>query len=139
MAEAMADGVPPLARILMTACWPGPLTLVLRAAPGVPDGLTAGTGKIGVRFPADDFCVAMVRHAGAPVVSTSANRPGEEPAARFDLLLGQFGEAVDLAVDGGERRGKASTIVDVSGGSLEILREGAYSAADLRRALSEKP
>lgn len=136
MAAAMAAEVPPLARRLMDVCWPGPLTLVLRAASGVAGGLTAGTGKLGVRFPADEFCVAMVRFAGAAVVSTSANRTGEEPADRFDPLLAQFGEEVDLAIDGGLRRGRPSTIVDVSGGSLDILREGAYSTADLRRAAS---
>jgi L-threonylcarbamoyladenylate synthase len=134
MAASMAAEITPLARKLMDACWPGPLTLVLRAAAGVAEGLTAGTGKLGVRFPADEFCVAMVRFAGAAIVSTSANRTGEEPADRFDPLLAQFGTEVELAIDGGPRRGRPSTIVDVSGGSLEILREGAYSAADLRRA-----
>jgi L-threonylcarbamoyladenylate synthase len=139
MAGDVVAEIPPAARTLMDSCWPGPLTLVLRAAPGVPEALTGGSGKIGVRLPADEFCVRMVRQAGAAVVSTSANRSGVEPAGRFDLLFAQFGGVVDLAVDGGGREGKPSTIADLSDGTLVILREGAFSAAELTRALSGKP
>ncbi len=139
MAGGMAAVVPPLARRLMDLFWPGPLTLVLEAAPGVPDLLTAGTGKVGIRLPADEFCRRLVNRCGSPLVSTSANRSGVEPSAAFTALLREFGGEVDLAVDSGERQSPPSTIVDVSEGVLTIVREGVVSALELTRAISSRP
>lgn len=139
MAAGMTAGVPRLARRLMDLFWPGPLTLLLKAAPGVQELLTAGTGKVGIRLPADEFCRRLVNRCGSPLVSTSANRSGVEPSGNFAALLREFGGEVDLAVDSGERHSPPSTIVDVSEGVLTIVREGVVSALELTRAISSRP
>ncbi len=139
MAIGMSDGVSPLARHLMDIFWPGPLTLILRAAPGVEGLLTAGTGKLGVRLPADEFCRRLSTRCASPLVSTSANRSGVQPEGDYPSLLREFGGEVDLAVDGGVRRSAPSTIADVSDGTLTIVREGAVSALELTRAISGRP
>jgi L-threonylcarbamoyladenylate synthase len=139
MASAMTTDPPPLARRLMDLFWPGPLTLVLTAAPAVSPLLTAGSGKIGVRLPADEFCRRLALRCESPLVSTSANRSGVPPVAAVTALIRQFSVQIDLAVDGGERVSPPSTVVDVSAGELRIIREGAISATDLARALSTRP
>lgn len=135
MADGLAASVPPGARKLMESCWPGPLTILLPGRPGLPAPLTAGGGLIGIRLPDDDFCRRLVSMTGGPVVSTSANRTGEDPPADFTELMGQFSGEVDLAVDAGRKAGKPSTVADLSGGRMVIVREGAYSESDLRRVL----
>ncbi len=139
MAGEMAVEIPALARRLMDLFWPGPLTLVLRAAPAVSELLTAGTGKIGVRLPADEFCRKVAQRCGSALVSTSANRSGIEPSDEIESLLRQFGAEVDLAVDAGNRYSPPSTVADVSDGRLTIVREGAISVMELTRALSTRP
>jgi L-threonylcarbamoyladenylate synthase len=139
MAEGLAADIPALARKIMRLFWPGPVTLVLKASAGIPEPLTAGTGKIGIRLPADEFCRRLAGRCGSAVVSTSANPPGKETSPDFRSLLRLFGGAVDLAVDAGERSSPPSTVADVSDGSLTIVREGAVSGADLTRALSTRP
>lgn len=125
LATALVTGVPPPASRLMERFWPGPLTIVLRAAPGVSALLTAGTGTIGIRLPADEFCRRLGLRCGEPILSTSANRSGTPPAAGLEELAREFEGEVDLVVDAGERRSAPSTLVDLTGGTPVIVREGA--------------
>jgi L-threonylcarbamoyladenylate synthase len=107
---------------LIARHWPGALTLVLPAAPGVPASMRHPDGTVALRCPGNEFLRRTVQLAGSIVVSTSANRPGEPPMTR---ALGPLGEAVDLVVDQGELPGTASTIVAVERESVRVLREGA--------------
>ncbi len=139
MAEEISAGVPATARRLMDAFWPGPLTIILEAAPSVSRLLTAGTGTIGVRLPADDFCRRTSGRCGSALLSTSANRTGIEPSAAIGALRREFAPLVDLIVDAGARISPPSTLADCSKGELTILREGAISGARILRALSSPP
>ena len=138
MAGELAVEIPPLARRLMDLFWPGPLTLVLRAAPAVSQLLTAGTGKIGIRLPADEFCRKVSQRCASALVSTSANRSGIEPSREIGTLIRQFGAEVGLALDAGERISPPSTVADVSEGRLTIVREGTIPVTELTRALSTR-
>ena len=102
--------------------WPGALTLV---APVRPDaGLAVGTGTtLGVRFP-DDALVRAIADRMGPLAATSANRHGEAPAVDGTAARRLFGHEVEVIVDGGERVGRASTVVDLTGPELRVLREG---------------
>lgn len=123
--------VPRPARVLMKRFWPGPLSLVLPCAPGVPDALTAGTGTICIRCTENPVARGLCAAFGGGVTSTSANRSGEPPAldAGGALLPG-----VALALDGGMLAPSLpSTIYDVSRGTL--LRKGPVGEAEILAAL----
>ena len=125
MAERLAADVPPGARELMARHWPGPLTVVLRAAADVPSRLTAGTGTLGMRMPAHPVALALVRAARLPVTAPSANPSGAEPPTTALDVKRYFGAEVDLILDGGATAGGAgSTIADCTVWPPRVLRQG---------------
>ncbi len=135
MAETVAAEVPEGARRLAARFWPGPLTLVLRARPGLSAALTAGSGTIGVRAPGHPTAAAIVDGLGGPVTAPSANPPGGTPPRRLDEARAYFGDRVEVYVDGGELPGGGSTVASVDGDELRVLRAGVVSEAALRAAL----
>jgi L-threonylcarbamoyladenylate synthase len=122
--KGLCRGWPDAASELAARFWPGPLTLVVPAGPGVPDEVTAGAGTVAVRVPALAVARRLCREAG-PLISTSANLSGEPPPLTCRAALAALGGAAALALDGGPGRPLASTIVDVSGGPPRLVREGA--------------
>jgi len=107
----------PKARKLMKRFWPGPLTLVLPDAEG---------RMTGFRLPAHPLARGLVREAGVPLFVPSANRSGLPPATTAQEVLRQFPSELDLVIDGGPAEGGvASTVVQVVGDELTVLREGA--------------
>jgi len=124
-----------LARKLMARFWPGPLSLLMRAVPGLPDFLTAGTGKVAVRIPGESFALDLSRAAGFPLTATSANISGMPPASTAGDIIRYFGEQPDLIIDGGRTAGgKPSTIVDVSGENMMIVRHGVIPDEEIIQA-----
>jgi len=127
-----ASEVSGTARALMNAFWPGPLTLVFPARDDVPELLTAGTGTVGVRCSPDAFCRELILRSGTAITSTSANRTGEPTGATIAEIAGHLGDGIDLYVDSGPLGGRLpSTVVDVSGPALRLLREGAIARGDI--------
>lgn len=124
------------ARKLMAAFWPGPLTLVFRAAAGLPDRLTGGTGTVGVRVSSHPVAAALAGRCPFPLTATSANRSGEPPARSAGGLDPGLREALDLVIDGGPTPGgPASTVLDVTLEPPRLLRAGAVSAREIEAAL----
>ena len=112
-------------RALMARHWPGPLTLVLPAAPTVPPAITAGTGTVGVRVPGHPVTLALLRAAGRALTGTSANRSGEPPPSCADEVARQLPGLVDVILDGGPTAGGAgSTVADCTVWPPRILRQG---------------
>ncbi|HLQ21707.1 MAG TPA: L-threonylcarbamoyladenylate synthase, partial [Gemmatimonadales bacterium] len=99
--EALVSEITPAAEQLMETCWPGPLTLVFRAAAAVPSALTAGTGTIGVRLPAHPDVQRLLEAVGAPLTGTSANRSGQPPATTAEEVERALGDSVDAILNGG--------------------------------------
>lgn len=126
-----------LARQLAARYWPGPVTLVMRAKPWLPEALTAGLDTVAVRAPGHPFALEVARRFG-PFTVTSANRSGEPPAARAEDASAALGSVVRLVVDGGALRGVASTIVDCTGDTPRVLREGAVPASDILGRLDHR-
>jgi L-threonylcarbamoyladenylate synthase len=113
------------ARELMARHWPGPLTLVLRAAAAVPVEVTAGTGTVGLRVPGHAVARGLVRAAGTPVTAPSANPSGDPPPTRAEEVTRHFAGRVDLILDGGVTAGGAgSTVADCTVWPPRILRQG---------------
>lgn len=124
-----------LAARLAARLWPGPLTLVLPAAPGLDAAITAGTGTVAVRVPGSELARALARRAGGAIVSTSANLSGEPPPTAPAELSAGLVARIDHVLDGGRTPGgRPSTIVEVSGDSLRLLREGVIPLDAVRAA-----
>jgi len=112
--------------------WPGALTVIVRAQAGglLPPVVTA-EGTVGVRKPDDRIARAVIRACGGVLAVTSANRHGQPPCTSAEAVAAEFGPAL-IVLDGGSRDGgQASTVVDASGETPRILREGPLTAADL--------
>ncbi|MGH9144543.1 MAG: L-threonylcarbamoyladenylate synthase [Vicinamibacterales bacterium] len=132
--------LPPTAQILVERFWPGPLTLLVPAPPALAAAVTGGTGKIGVRVPADAVARAISAEAGRPVTATSANLSGQSPTADPDQVERSLGDRLDLLIDAGLTRGGApSTIVDVTGADPILVRAGAISWDDIQACLHTDP
>jgi len=128
--------VPEIAESLINAFWPGPLTIVFPASDAVPPELTQGKGSIGIRIPSCAVCLRLLELAGVPITSTSANLSGDAPLDTIASMRSVLTPGIDLYLDAGTLPpSKPSTVVDVSGPSPRILREGAISADALRAAL----
>jgi L-threonylcarbamoyladenylate synthase len=134
-ARGLARAWPEAADRLAAAFWPGPLTLVVRAAARVPVEVTSGGGSVAVRVPALELARRLAAGAG-PIVSTSANRSGAAPPQTCADAVAQVGPAVALALDGGPGRPAPSTIVDLTGGEVRLVRAGAIDWDQVRRRLS---
>ncbi len=121
---------------LAQSFWPGPLTIVARALPQISKELTAGTGTIGLRLPADEDLRALIRRCGGALTATSANRSGYPPARSAREVSNYFETGLELILDGGTSESIApSTVVDVSQEVPKIIREGVISRAQLQEVL----
>jgi len=127
----------PTFELLAETFWPGPLTLIGHAAPGVPDEISAGTKTIGVRLPGDDKVRALVRACGGALTATSANPSHDEPASDAQKVFSYFGDTIDLIVDGGAATtDRASTVVDVCDVEPRLIREGVIAWSTIQTELS---
>jgi L-threonylcarbamoyladenylate synthase len=127
MAETIAE-VPPAAHALMGRHWPGALTLVLRARPGVSAIITAGTGTVGVRHSAHPVASTLVERLGIPVTAPSANRSGEPPPTTAGEVLSAFDGQIDVILDGGPTPGGLpSTVLDLTVSPPLVRRQGAVA------------
>ncbi len=123
---------------LARSFWPGPLTIVLKANPLLPEILHSGTGKIAVRVSSNPIARLLAELAGGLIISTSANRSGEPPAKVPRLIHKDIFERVDAIIDTGPLEGKPSTVVDCSGGDIKIIREGAVDKSKICEVLKRR-
>lgn len=141
--DAYACDVPPYARALVDASWPGPITIVVPRRATVAETAAGGLPTIGLRAPAHPTCHDLLTALGRGVAAPSANRFGRvSPTTAQDVLaeLGPFLDAQrDLILDGGPCPiGLESTIVDCTGAQPALLRLGAVTGAEVAR-LSGSP
>lgn len=124
----VAAGISDKARTLIRRFMPGPLTIVLEAAAMLPEIVTAGQGKVGVRIPDHPVALALLQAAGQPLVVTSANRHGRPAPLDAQGVLAQLDGKIDLLLDGGPcPLGVESTVIDLTVEPPVILRPGAVS------------
>jgi L-threonylcarbamoyladenylate synthase len=139
MAEAQGLGFNAAADALARAFWPGPLTIVL---PGgrLPDTLRGPEGGIAVRWTSHRGIARLVAAMDEPLTSTSANTPGQPPAPGAAAIVREFAAPVStgtlLVLDGGVLGNRPpSTVVDCTRPMTRLIRPGAISGAELRRAV----
>jgi len=140
--ERLCPQVPPLARQAMTRFWPGGLTIILEKGPAIPDHLTAGGETIGLRLPAHAVALGLIRAAGFPLASTSANRSGEPAATSAQPIETALQGEIDLIIDSGPTPlGVESSVVDftpaIRGSPPRLLREGGLPRQTLEKVLGE--
>ncbi|MDI9498045.1 MAG: L-threonylcarbamoyladenylate synthase [Bacillota bacterium] len=137
-ARALTSDWSETAECLAARFLPGPLTLILPAAPQL-DGhpALAGQGSVGIRIPRQRTALALIGQAGVPVCAPSANLSGRPSPTRAADVIADLGARVDWVVDDGPTAvGLESTVLDLASGPLpRILRPGAVSAEDIAAAL----
>ncbi len=129
-ALSVSTAVPGLALELMERYWPGPLTIVIPARQGMGADLGEDELTVGVRRPDHPVPQALCAASG-PLATTSANRHGDPPLTTAGEVAGVFGASVPVVLDAGICAGSASTVVDCTGQSLKLLREGRIPWAEL--------
>ena len=111
---------------MMRRYWPGPLSIIFRASPLIPAPSRGPEDTIALRCPDHQLSRMLIEAVGGPVVATSANRSGEEPARTAQEVADIFGNQLALILDCGRATAtKPSTLVDVSGAHPRLLRAGA--------------
>ncbi len=128
--EELAKTVPPAAYRLVDRFWPGPLTLVLKSK---------DSGSVGLRMPDNRVALGIIREAGGPLLCPSANISGKPAPLGLEEAIKDLDGLVDLAVDSGKAKlGLESTVVDLTGESPEVLREGAIDKKAIEEAAERK-
>ena len=132
--------VTPVHRRIMAHEPPLPVTLLFVPTPAAPAAFRGKSDKIGIRRTPDPFCRAVIAQADRLLLSTSANPAGAPPPRAFDDIAPELLAGADYAVDAGRPlAGVPSTVVDVVGGRLHVVRAGAVSEAQLAAVLAGKP
>ncbi len=136
MVRDLVSSPPPAFMVLAAEFWPGPLTVVLPAAAGFPERLLGPGRTIALRIPPPAWLRSLVRQMSEPLTATSANLSGERELADPVEVKALFDGRIDLIVDAGPTPGgRPSTIVDLSGETPRVLREGRISAARIEALL----
>jgi L-threonylcarbamoyladenylate synthase len=124
-------GIPELAQRLAERFWPGPLTIVLPARPDLDSRLTVD-GKVAARWPGESVAASLTSAFGAPVTATSANLSGQPPCSMHEDVERAFSGEKDLVIVGGRAPGGSpSTLVEIDGNRIRIVRQGAVSREQL--------
>ncbi|MBK5308179.1 MAG: threonylcarbamoyl-AMP synthase [Frankiaceae bacterium] len=133
--DGLVDELGPLARSMVERFWPGPLTLVVRAAASLAWDLGETRGTVAVRMPLHPVTLEVLTQTG-PLAVSSANRSGLPPAVEAQEAQRQLGESVRVYLDAGPVGDPVpSTIVDLTGDHARVLRVGALDV-DLLRELA---
>ena len=133
----LVDGVDETILTLTARFWPGPLTIIAAAQPSLDWDLGETHGTVAVRMPDDEHALALLTRTG-PLAVSSANISGKPAATSADEAQDMLGSDVEIYLDGGERTaGTASTIIDLSGDTPRIVRQGPITAEELREIVPD--
>lgn len=126
----LTEEIKDTAKRLIKRFWPGPLTMVFNARANLSQYLVSDK-KVAVRIPGESFALRLALASGFPITSTSANLSGMPPASNAEMVCRYFKEEIDLIIDGGETKvGLPSTIIDVTGEEIKLIRKGAIDISD---------
>ena len=128
--------IPPMAYVLARKFWPGPLTMILKRQPIVPDETTAGLNTVAMRCPNHPVTLAIIREAGVPIAAPSANTSGRPSCTTAQDVLEDMDGKIEGVVDGGPCTvGVESTILDLTCDPPRLLRPGGLPLEDLERLI----
>lgn len=136
--DNLTRGVSPVARRLISAYWPGPLTMIFEASPSLPSCLLGGTGKVGLRLPDSKIVSWLISLTGHPITASSANKAGGQNPLNAADVLNSFDDEIDLILDAGPSlTSQASTVIDVSIFPPCLIREGIIDFTDIERVIRQ--
>ena len=134
----VAEIVSDKARELMERFWPGPLTLVLKKSPSVPERATGGLHTVAVRMPGHQVAQAIIEQAGVPVAAPSANLSGKPSPTTAQMVYEDLNGKIELIIDSGPcELGIESTVIDMTGKVPKILRPGMITVEMIAEAIGE--
>lgn len=136
--QQVTQGIPESTIESLRKIWPGAMSGIFPKTEIVPSFVTSGKGTVAVRIPNHPLCLELVRQVGDPLAVTSANVSGMETQKTAPEVAAQLGERVPLVLDGGPNpEQQPSTLVDFTGSTAQLLREGAWSFSKLRQAIPD--
>lgn len=128
--------IPPIAYVLARKFWPGPLTMILKRRPCVPNATTAGLDTVAMRCPDHPVTLAIIREAGVPIAAPSANTSGRPSCTSAADVLADMDGKIEAVVDGSPCTvGVESTILDLTCEPLRLLRPGGLPLEDLEQII----
>ncbi|HEV7220822.1 MAG: L-threonylcarbamoyladenylate synthase [Terriglobales bacterium] len=133
-AEELAKPLPEEFHALARKFWPGPLTIIVRAASRLPLKVTANTGNVALRIPSSAIPLAVVQAARIAITATSANLSGESECTTAEAVRDQLQDRISIIVDGGPSpREVSSTIIDLTDEEArwKVMREGAIPSQEI--------
>ena len=133
-----ADAILSRIKLLCSAFWPGPLTIIVKRKKGVPGLLSAGLPTVAVRMPSHPAARALIEALGKPVAAPSANRSGKPSPTTARHVLDDLSGRIPLILDGGPcELGLESTVIDLTGKIPTVLRPGGVTVDMLKRVLPD--
>ena len=130
----VVENIPRVASLLIERFLPGGLTLVMTKSKWVPDIVTGGKKTVAIRIPDHPVPIALIKGVGKPIIGTSANISGKQSPITAEEVHLQFGNGINLVIDGGKCKGEMeSTIIDATGEKPTILREGAIYREEIEK------
>lgn len=134
MLKPLVTEIKPQARKLISAFWPGPLTIILQKSPIVPPEVTAGLDTVAIRMPDHPIALELIKRAGVPIAAPSANRSGKPSPTLAEHVLEDMQGRISWIIDGGPCRvGLESTVIDMTGDIPTILRPGGITPEMIER------
>lgn len=115
---------------------PGSLTILLKSKSNVPAYVTHGTGVIGIRIPSNKEALELLKYVKKPLLVPSANRRDEKPALTDQDVKSIFGDEIKAIIKGRAIGGYPSTIIDLTGEQIKIVREGPISIEELNSLIN---
>jgi len=136
--EGLVSEIPPKAKELMNAFWPGPLTMIMKKHPSVPDIVTGGSETVGIRMPDNPLALALIRASGKPIAAPSANKFGYTSPTTSEHVQEQLAGRIDAILDGGACTvGIESTVLAMHTEVPTILRPGKIGIEELQPILGK--
>ena len=136
--EKITPQIPEAARKLADAFWPGPLTMIFKAADCVPRKTTGGLDTVAVRMPSHPAALELIRAGGGYIAAPSANTSGRPSPTKASHVMQDLAGRIDMVIDGGDVGiGLESTIVDLTEEVPTILRPGYISLQMVRDVIGE--
>lgn len=114
---------------------PGSLTILVKAKPNVPNYVTHDTEIIGIRIPSNPEALELLAFLDKPLLVPSANRANQKPATNNEEVRAIFGDEIKVVLPGVSKGGLPSTIVDLTGDEIKVLREGPISLKELKELI----
>lgn len=125
---------PKIAEALIKKFWPGPLTLVCQKTSLVPDIVTAGLPTVAIRMPSNLLAQKLIKNLGSPIAAPSANLFGYTSATTAQAVAEDFGDSIDLILDGGAASiGIESTVIKIENNQCFLLRPGGICLEEIEK------